>query len=470
MNIATANLKDYHEVPGPKGNVVLGNIMEYRADILEFERSMQARYGDIVHVRYLDRNAYLIYHPDDLRKVLVEEADKYQKAPIYRILLSRFLGNGLLTSDGDFWKRQRKLAQPAFHTKRIQAYAETMVDYTKNLVDGWSDGEITDVNHAMMRLTLSIVVKSLFNTEIGEAADRIGEALTIVLVASNEGMQSIFQMLPEWVPLPRNIRNKRGVQQLDAIIMGIIKARQTAPEDNGDLLSMLLLAEDEDGKHMTDRQLRDEVVTIVLAGHETTANALTWAWYLLSQHPEIEAKMHAEIDRVLAGRAPTLADLRQLEYTGMVFKETLRLYPPIPTYARQSLVPVELGGYALPAESIITISPHVFHRDPRWWDEPDAFRPERFAKENEKGIQRYAYLPFGAGPRVCIGNSFADMEAVLLLATIAQHYQLRLDPTDQEVVPESTLTLRPRHSLTMRLEKRTHVSESVAEAMVAALA
>ncbi|MEP7287007.1 MAG: cytochrome P450 [Chloroflexota bacterium] len=457
MNAVQNSPLSYRSVPGPKAHPILGNVGQYREDTLGFERLLAKEYGDIVHIRFLDRNAYLIFHPDDIRKVLVEEADKYMKAPIYQILLSRFLGNGLLTSDGDFWKRQRKLSQPAFHTKRIQAYAETMVDYTKIMLDTWTDGQVRDMNHEMTRLTLSIVVKSLFNAEIGGESDRIGEALTTVLEASNEGMQSALQMVPEWVPLPRNIRNKRGVRQLDEIIMPIINSRKGA-EDNGDLLSMLLLAEDEDGNHMTDKQLRDEVVTLVLAGHETTANALTWAWYLLSQHPEIEAKLHEEVDRVLGDRLPTLADLRQLEYTQMVFKEAIRLYPPIPSYARQSLVPVELGGYTLPAGSIILISPHVFHKDARWWDEPEAFKPERFSKENEKTINKYAYLPFGGGPRICIGNSFAEMEAVLLLATIAQHYRMQLDPADQEVVPEPTLTLRPRHNLMMRLEKRQAIN------------
>jgi cytochrome P450 len=330
-----------------------------------------------------------------------------------------------------------------------------MVNYTQAMLDTWAEGQVRDVNSDMMRLTLNIVVKSLFNTEIGEEAVRIGEALTTVLEATNDGIQSVFQMLPAWVPIPRNIRNRRGVKQLDELIMRIIDARRGSTDDQGDLLSMLLLAQDEAGHHMTDKQLRDEVVTLVLAGHETTANGLTWAWYLLSQNPAIEAKLHEEVDRVLGGRLPTLEDLRQLEYTDLIFKEAIRLYPPIPSYARQALVPVTLGGYTLPAGSIILISPHVFHMDGRWWNDPEAFKPERFAKENEQSIAKYAYLPFGGGPRICIGNSFAQMESVLLLATIAQQYRLQLDPADQVVVPQPTLTLRPRHHLMMRLDKRT---------------
>jgi cytochrome P450 len=448
-------------VPGPKGTLLLGNLGEYRKDTLNFERNVAASYGDVVRLRFAERRAFLVAHPDDIHKVLVTEANKYRKAPIYRVLLSRFLGNGLLTSDGDFWKRQRKLSQPAFHTKRIQAYADTMVDYTEDLLETWADGQVRDINHDMMRLTLSIVVKTLFNTEIGPQADRVGEALTTVLEATNAGLQSPLQMLPEWVPLPRNIRNKQGVRELDAIINGIISARRTSNEDTGDLLSMLLMAQDDDGSGMTDKQLRDEVVTLVLAGHETTANVLTWALYLLSQHPAEEAKLHEELATVLGGRVPTLADLRQLPYTGMVIKEAMRLYPPIPAFARESLEPVELGGYTLPAGAIIIISANVLHHDPRWWPEAETFMPERFSKENEKALHKYAYLPFGGGPRVCIGNSFAEMEAVLVLATITQKYQLRLSPDDQDVIPEPTLTLRPRHRLTLRLEARQPVAEPV---------
>jgi len=344
-----------NQVPGPKSHPIFGNLGDYRKDTLNFERRMAQTYGDVVHLRFVERHGYLISHPDDIHKVLVQEADKFQKAPIYRVLLTRFLGNGLLTSEGEFWKRQRKLAQPAFHAKRIQAYAETMVGYTYRLLDTWSEGQVRDVNQEMMRLTLSVVVKSLFNTEIGAEADRIGEALTTVLHATTEGMQSPFMMLPEWVPLPRNIRNRRAVRQLDAIINRIIEQRRASGEDTGDLLSMLLMAQDEDGNHMTDKQLRDEVVTLVLAGHETTANALTWTLYLLSQHPEVEARLHEEVDTVLGGRAATVADLRQLTYTDMVIKEAMRLYPPIPSIGRQAIVPVTLGGYELPAGAIILI-------------------------------------------------------------------------------------------------------------------
>jgi len=445
-------------VPRAKSRFIFGNLPDYKSDMLNFEKTLARERGDVVSYEMAFRHIHLISHPDDVHKVLVSEADKFIKAPIYRALLSRFLGNGLLTSDGDFWKRQRKLAQPAFHFKRIQTYAETMVNYTDTMLNGWQDGQTYDINRAMMHLTLNIVVKSLFNTEIGGQADRIAHALTEVLEATTDGLNSVFQLMPAWVPIPRNLRNKRGVRQLDMVIHEIIEGRRGSEQDTGDLLSMLMLAEDEDGSRMTDKQLRDEVVTLVLAGHETTANALTWALYLLSQHPDVEAKLHAELETVLDGRTPTMADMKQLEYTSMVVKETMRMYPPIPSFARQATVPVTLGGYDLPKEAIIVISPHVLHADPRWWDAPDQFRPERFSKENEKLQHKYSYLPFGGGPRVCIGNSFAEMEAVLLLARMAQQYTLRLDPPDQTVIPEPTLTLRPLTPLTMKVQRNTRES------------
>lgn len=441
-------------IPRAKRHPIFGNIFDYRADSLGFETTLARTYGDLVSFGMISREIHLVSHPDDVHKVLVGEADKFTKAPIYRILLTRFLGNGLLTSEGDFWRRQRRLAQPAFHTKRIQSYADTMVSYTDAMLREWQAGAPLDINAEMMRVTLSIVVKTLFNTDIGAEADRIASALNDILEATGAGISSVWNMAPEWVPLPRNFKNKRGVRKLDAVIGQLIAARRASNEDYGDLMSMLMLSEDEDGNRMDDKQLRDEVVTLVLAGHETTANALTWAWYVLSQHPEVEAKLHAELDAVLGGRTPSLADLRQLEYTSMVMKETMRIYPPVPSFGRQAKEDVTLGGYAVPAGTIIAISPYVLHRDPRWWDEPLAFRPERFSKDNEKLHQKYAYLPFGGGPRVCIGNSFAEMEAVLILARIAQRYRLRLDPASQAVAPQATLTLRPKTHFTMRAEAR----------------
>lgn len=439
--------------PMPEGHWLLGHLSGYQEDSLKYEKYIAKTFGDVVHIRWLNRHAYQVSHPDDVRKVLVDEADKFIKAPIYKLLLSQFLGNGLLTSDGDFWRRQRKLAQPAFHYKRIQTYAQVMVDYTLRMLEGWQPGEARDINHDMMRLTLSVVSKTLFNVDIEKSASQIGDALTVLLEETTKKVQSPIQLIPEWVPTEGNRKRSEAVRVLDEIIMGIINERRAANEDQGDLLSMLMLAEDEDGNHMTDKQLRDECVTLVLAGHETTANALAWTWYLLSEHPQVEAKLHEELDRVLGNRLPTTEDLKQLEYTDMVIKESMRLYPPIPTIARQTKEEIVLGGYPVPKGMIVNISPHVIHRDPRWYDDPDMFRPERFTKEFEKQLPKCAYLPFSNGPRVCIGNTFATMEAVLILATMAQRYRLTLVP-GQEVAPQATLTLRPRENIKMTPEAR----------------
>jgi len=405
--------------PTPPGNLILGHLGSYRADPMGYEIHVARTYGDIVHMRWVNRHAYFISHPDYVRQVLVDEADKFYKAPIYRTLLSYFLGNGLLTSDGDFWRRQRKLAQPAFHTRRIQSYAETMVDYTERLLEQWEPGQTRDMNRDMMRLTLGIVAKTLFNADIDQEANHIGDALNDILDVTTERMQSPIQVIPEWIPTEGNRRRKAAVQGLDAIVLGMIEQRRKANEDQGDLLSMLMSARDDTDQGMTDQQLRDEAVTIVLAGHETTANALSWTWYLLAQHPEAEAKLHAELDSALGGRRPSFEDLRQLPYTDM----------------------------------IISMAPHVIHRDARWFPEPDAFRPERWTREFEKALPKCAYLPFSTGPRICIGNSFASMEAVLLLATMAQRYRPVMVP-GQTITPVAALTLRPTPNLQMTLEAR----------------
>jgi cytochrome P450 len=439
--------------PTPPGHFLLGHVQGYRADTLGYERHLARTYGDVVHVRFVNRQAYLMSGPEDVKQVLVDQADKFYKAPAYRQVLSRFLGNGLLTSDGDFWRRQRKLSQPAFHHKRIQTYAEIMINDTVRMLDRWQVGEVRNINQDMMRLTLSIVSKALFSADVDGAAHKVGEALTMLLQVSDEAMQSLLMSYPDWIPTARNRRFKLAVDMLDEVIMGIINDRRRSNEDNGDLLSMLLVAQDEDGTRMTDRQLRDEAVTIVLAGHETTANALTWAWYLLSQHPEVEAKLHEELDTVLGGRLPTLEDLRQLPYTEKVIKETMRLYPPIPTIARQAIEDVQIGEYRVPKGMIVLIAPHVIHRDPRWFADPEVFMPERWTSDMEKSLPKFAYLPFAGGPRICIGNSFAQMEANLLLATIAQRYDLQLEP-GQHVEPEAVLTLRPAENIHMRLVER----------------
>lgn len=398
---------------------------------------------------------YMMAHPDHIQEVTVRQADKFVKSPDYsdrRKGIARFLGSGLLTSDGEFWKRQRKLVAPALHTKRIEAYAQTMVDSTSKMLDGWEGRREIDVDEEMMQTTLAIVAKSLFNVDVSRESQRIGDAMTALqnMFGSSNGPEAL---LPWWIPTPNRYAANQAVRILNEIVYRIIRERRESNEDLGDLLSMLLLARDDAGQGMTDEQVRDEAVTMFLAGHETTANALNWTWVLLAQHPEIEAKLHDELDRVLAGRTPTLADLKQLPYTEMVIKESMRLYPPAFTFSRSATEDLKIGEYDVPKDSVITVVSYYTHRSAEWWDEPEKFMPERFSAENEKNLHRYAYIPFGAGPRVCIGNSFAMMEAQLMLAAIAQRYQLRLAP-GQVVEPDPLLTLRPKGGLRMRVEAR----------------
>jgi cytochrome P450 len=414
------------------------------------------QYGDFFVLQFGNVKSFMLANPDAIYEVLVEKSKQFYKASDYRNRqtgLARFLGSGLLTSDGEFWKRQRKLVAPSLHAKRIEAYAETMVDVTQRTIDGWRDGGELDVDQEMMRATLEIVGKALFQVDVSSHSKRVGRSLTTI--QQNMGG---FTLIPPWMPTPGKLHVNRAVRDFDDLIYGIIAERRRSNEDHGDLLSMLLLARDDDDNGMTDVQVRDEAITLLLAGHETTANALNWTWMLLAQNPDKEALLHEELDHVLGGRAPTLADLKQLPYTEMVVKESMRLYPPAYSFGRMAIEDVQIGGYDIPANSDINIFSYTAQRDPRWWDEPEAFRPERFSPENEKTIPRYAYFPFGGGPRVCIGNSFAMMEARLMLATMAQQFQLRLKP-GQKIELDPLITLRPLGGMHMRVEQRQPVRE-----------
>lgn len=447
-------------IPGPAPvrslPAMLHTLREVERDPLAYLQQATQRYGDLWQMETGPMRQVIISHPDHIYEVCVRQADQFHKDRDYsdtRRGLARFLGNGLLTSDGEFWKRQRKLVAPAFHTRRISAYAETMIERTLHMLDGWEGQRELDVDAEMMRLTLQIVVKALFNADITEEAERVGDAMTVLQYMAGSNSFSIEALLPEWLPTPKRFRENRAVSDLDGIVYPLIAERRASGEDKGDLLSMLLLSEDEDGGRMSDKQVRDEAVTLFLAGHETTANTLNWTWMLLAQHPEVEARLHAEIDAVLGDRPPKLADLKQLPYAEQVIKESMRLYPPAYAFGRMALNDVEIDGYVIPQGSSVGVISYLAHRDPRWWDEPERFNPDRFSPEHEPHIRRYSYLPFGAGPRICIGNSFAMMEAHLLLVAVAQRYQLRLAP-GQVVEPEPLITLRPKNGLHMRLEAR----------------
>jgi cytochrome P450 len=425
---------------GPLNN---GDPLSYFTDLMRV-------YGDIVSLRVLNFRILLLNHPDHIEDVLVNHPRKFIKG---RVLLAnkRVFGRGLLTSEGDFWLRQRRLAQPAFHRARIAGYASTMVEYTERLLHEWQDGEERDIHKEMMRLTLQIVGKTLFDADVERDAQDIGKSMELVLELSANFRRTIF--IPHWVPTPTNLRMERAIRQIEKVLYRMIAEKRASGCDSGDLLSMLLAAQDEDGSRMTDQQLRDEAITLFLAGHETTANTLSWTWWLLAQNPAVEAKLHAELRTVLAGRSPSLDDLPKLVYTNHIITESMRLYPPAWGTARTAIEDHEIAGYAVPKGSGVSFAQWTVHRDPRWYDAPEEFRPERWEGDLLKRIPRFAYFPFGGGPRQCIGNSFALMEAALTLATIAQQYRFRLVP-GHPVVPLASITLRPRYGIRVVLESR----------------
>ena len=364
------------------------------------------------------------------------------------------LGKGLLTSEGNFHRRQRRLSQPAFHRQRIAAYAQTMTEYAARRRDRWKEGEERDVAQEMMGLTLAIVAKTLFDADVETEAKEIGKALGEVLEMFSTFSSPLTEVLDK-LPLPKNRRVQQAKLRLDETIYRIIEERRGESEDRGDLLSMLMLAQDTegDGGGMSDEQLRDEVMTLFLAGHETTANALTWTWYLLSQHPEIEARMHAEVDSVLDGRLATVDDVARLTYTEMVLAEAMRLYPPVWVMGRRAVSGYKVGKFYVPAKSIILLSQYVMHHDERYYPEPERFDPERWTPEARAARPKYSYFPFGGGPRMCIGEQFAWMEGILLIATLAQKWKMRLVP-GHPVKMQPLITLRPKHGMRMTIEGR----------------
>ncbi|HEX8202777.1 MAG TPA: cytochrome P450 [Isosphaeraceae bacterium] len=439
--------------PGPKGHWLRGHLGEFRADRLGFLTDCARAYGDVVAIRLGPARIWVLNHPDLVEEVLVHQNRRFIKHFALRAATPS-LGRGLLTSEGDFWRRQRRLAQPAFQRDRVAAYGRVMVEYTERMLATWADGQARDVQADMMRLTLEIVTKTLFDADIAAESAGIASAME-TLMASFTDRVSRLVPLPTWLPVPANVRFREAMRRVETILFGIIAQRRRSGEDHGDLLSMLLHAQDTegDGRGMTDRQLRDEAVTLFMAGHETTANTLAWIWLLLARHPEAEARLHAELDAVLGGRAPTVADLPRLPYTDWVVTEALRVLPTVWLLGREAIEPTVIGGYRVPKGTTLWMSQWVLHRDARWFTEPESFRPERWADGLAKRIPRYAYFPFGGGPRVCIGNHFAQMEAVLLLATIARRYRVRV-PEGAVVTPIPTMTLRPEGGVPAVLQRR----------------
>lgn len=436
--------------PGPSSKPLVGSLPGFRRDGPKFLLELAQRYGDVAYFRLVTQDVYFLNHPDDIKDVLVTQQSKFSKSR----MLQRskiLLGEGLLTSEGALHLRQRRLVQPAFHRERLAGYGETMIAYAARECDRWRAGETMDVSERMAQLTLAIVAKTLFNADVESEGPQIGQALTDILGLFNILVMPFSELLQK-LPLPMNRKFERAQQRLDSTIYRIIKERRAGGQDCGDLLSMLLLAQDEEGTGgMSDTQVRDEALTLFLAGHETTANALTWTWYLLSQNPEAEERMHAELRQVLQGRLPRVDDLSQLSYTGMVFSEALRLYPPAWVVGRTALVDCEVAGYSIPAGAILMMSPYATHREARYFPDPERFLPDRWTAEEQAKRPKFSYYPFGGGTRVCIGERFAWMEGVLLLATIAQRWRLRLVP-GHPVSYRPLLTLRTRYGMKMIAE------------------
>jgi len=447
--------------PGPRRKPIIGHLLEFRRNPIAFLQQAAREHGDIVHLQLGPQAIYLFNNPEYIKDVLVTNNRNFVKSRGLE-MAKKFLGEGLLTSEGEFHRRQRRLAQPAFHRQRINGYATVMAEYSARRREQWRAGETLDMSQEMMGLTLAIVGKTLFDADVEAEAQEIGAALNDIMKLF-ERITSPFSWLLEKLPLPSNIRFLKAKERLDATIYRIINERRASGVDRGDLLSMLLIAHDDegDGTGMNDLQVRDEAMTIFLAGHETTANALTWTWYLLSQHSEVEARLHDEIDTVLGDRLPTADDVARLRYTEMVFAEAMRLYPPAWAIGRRALNDYQVDRYTIPARSIILMSPFVMQHDARYYPEPDRFDPERWTPEAREARPKFSYFPFGGGPRVCIGEPFAWMEGVLLIATLAQEWRMRLAP-EQRIAMQPMITLRPKFGMRMRLERRREIPSRAA--------
>ncbi len=442
-------------VPGPRGHAFLGVLPELRRNPLEVFITAARDYGDFVRLPVGPWRVYLLNHPDHIRHVLRDNQRNYRLTRFYEKLRPIF-GNGLFASEGEHWRHQRHVIQPAFYGEQLEALVPVMTAAAARLIERLrvraSAAEPFDMAHEMERLTLEMVAQSMFSTDLSDKSDEASRAIGFLLETA-VGRTTDLTGLGEHLPTRRNRRFRHALRVMEDIVYAILERRRREKGERCDLLSRLL-EDQEGGTSMDEVVLRDEVMTMLVSGNVATGNALAWTWYVLARYPEVEARLRDEVATVLEGRVPTASDLPKLGYTRMVIEETLRLFPPVWRLARTAIGADQIGGHAVPAGSTVVISPYLVHRHPEFWDEPDAFEPGRFAPEKSIGRPRYAYIPFGGGPRVCVGRPFAMMEIRLVVAMVTQAFRLHLVP-EHRVEPEAVVGLRPRHGLLMTVEERS---------------
>ena len=444
--------------PGPPEPPVVGQSFRYLRNPVGLMQEA-ATYGDLATMSVKPALVYLVSHPELIRQLFVVNHPSVGRGRM-TLTLQYLMGMGLVTADGPLHLRQRRLMQPQFHHRRIQSYGEIMSDFTLRHQQRWRDGDRIDLSAEMSELTLHVVVKALFDLDLPDTVRRIGEAFELSndYIKSRDNQPPPVRRLFHRLPLPFTRRFKRGLAYLDATVYDLIEQRRQSGLEGNDLLSMLLNVRDDEAESaedavMTDQQVRDEVITLFAAGHETTAVALTWTWYLLATHPDVQARFHAELDEVIGDRPPTPEDLPNLTLTDQILTESMRLYPPIWSTGRMTFEPIELGGYRIPAGAALVAPQLIIHRDPRWFEEPLEFRPERWTPEFRENLPRFAYYPFGGGPRLCIGEGFAWMEAKLLLAALGQRWGMQHD-ANQAIELQPLVSLRPKGGMPMRVERR----------------
>ena len=441
-----------HRPPGPPQRLFSGSFREFRRDSLNFMRHCASDYGDIVWFRFGRRPIILVSDPEMIETVLVKQSRNFIKH--FALRLTRFvLGNGLLTSEGDFWLRQRRLSAPAFHAQRIASYGPDMVAAATRNIAAWREGQTRDIHADMMQLTLDIAAKTFFGADVSDESREVDVAIRTALESFAKRLNRTIP-LPVWMPLPRNRKFHAALRALNQVVQKIIDQRRAETTPRNDLLSILIHARDEDdGSSMTDEQLADEARTFLLAGHETTALVLSWSFYLLARNPQAQARLAAELQTVLGDRAPAVADLPQLKVAEQVVLESMRMFPPAFVIGREALEDFELGEYTIPRGTTILMSQWVVHHDPRWYDRPEQFEPERWSSERMKTLPKMAYFPFGGGPRICIGNTFAMMESVLVLSEIMRSWSVA-PAGDEPLVLSPIVTLRPRNPVRVVLSRR----------------